>query len=780
MQTLLRKILRDLTRRKLRNGLTLLGIILGVAGVVAISTTTHAIVDAQRNTYSGSRQADLAAFTGDLPPSSASLIERVDNVQTVDTRSVVLTRFSSGESWENLRLVGLGDFAAMQLDIVELVDGRFPDRDEIAFDESARELSILAIGDVVAVRRSANEPLTYLTVSGFTRSPAVLGAGILNRATAYTHASTVQTMAGRAADNYLLVRVVDQQRASQTAGEIGTLLSKRGVATGPFDVRDPENFVGSQELNTLLLLLRIFAVLGAGLSAFLVANTLTAVMTEEAAQIGITKSLGGRLRHVLLPYLAYSGILGLFGALSGLALGTLGGRVLSGYLTRLTGLQEASFRIHADVVALAFLVGLLVTVAATLLPALRGARRDVAPLLRSPGVQSERRFGAVQRLTAPLGRLSSTAAIGARNAVRRPARTALTIVVVAVAVAAFIATQALSNSVSGTVDDLYALYGADAWISFRRPVDIGFQQELAESPDVLAVEPWTSASGNVGSVRTDLWGMPVGDTLYDYRLVDGTWFEATNPVSVVLTSNLAAALHASVGEQLTLDVGERRETVQVSGIVNDSSTYLGSTATGKLFLPVRDLHRLLGLGERADLFALRLRESDERSVDAALAAIEERFAAHAPVTLAAYADQESTQNAIGVLTALLRVMVVLVAVVGVAGITNTLLINITERRREYGVLRALGARTVHVVATLVTEGLAVATLGLLAGLTLGYPLARYLVRLTSAELFDLTFYLSTTTLAGAFIVALLVVIATSTMPGLIAARIRPVEVLRYE
>jgi putative ABC transport system permease protein len=587
-------------------------------------------------------------------------------------------------------------------------------------------------------------------------------------------------MAGRAADNYLLVRVNDPQRASQTVGEIGALLSKRGVATGAFDVRDPENFVGSQELNTLLLLLRIFAVLGAGLSAFLVANTLTAVMSEETVQIGIVKSLGGRLRHVLLPYLAYSGVLGFIGALAGLGLGTLGGRALSSYLTRLTGLQEAPFRMYSGVVGLAFLVGLLVTVAATLLPATRGARQRVAPLLRSPGVQSERRFAVVHRLTAPLSRLSSTVAVGARNAIRRPARTALTVIVVAIAVASFIATQALSNSVSGTVDDLYALYGADAWISFRRPVDLAFQHELAQSPDVLAVEPWTSASGNVGPVRTDLWGMPAGDTLYDYRLVEGQWFEASNPISVVLTTNLAEALNARVGDQLTLDVVERRESVRVTGIVNDSSTYLGSTATGKLFLPVRDLNRLLGLGERADLFAVRFHHSDEQSVDAALADLEERFADHAPVTLAAYADQESTQNAISVLTLLLRVMVVLVAAVGVAGIANTLLINITERRREYGVLRALGARTVHVVTTLVTEGLAVATLGLIIGFSLGYPLARYLVRLTSAELFELTFYLSGTTLAGAFILALLVVVAVSTMPGLIAARIRPVEVLRYE
>ena len=133
--------------------------------------------------------------------------------------------------------------------------GRWPERGEIAFDESARDLSALAIGDVVAIRDAPNEPIIYLTVVGFTRSPAQLGAGLLNRATAYTQATTVREMTGRTGDNFLLVRVVDQQRASQTAEDLSRLLSKRGAQAFGFNVRDPNDFVGSRELGTLLLLL---------------------------------------------------------------------------------------------------------------------------------------------------------------------------------------------------------------------------------------------------------------------------------------------------------------------------------------------------------------------------------------------------------------------------------------------------------------------------------------------------------------------------------------------
>lgn len=780
MRILIRKIVRDLLRRRLRNSLTLFGVVLGVAGVVAISTTTSEMVDAQRLTYNSSNQADLAAFTGSLSPTILNLVERRDNVAIVDSRSVTATRFSTGTGWENVQLIGIDEFSEIRLDTVELSRGRFPQRGEIAFDESARELAPIEIGDTVAIQRSSAEDPAYFTVSGFTHSPATLGAGIMNRAVAYTTADEVQTLTERDGDNFLLVRVSDAERSNQTARDISGLLSKRGVSVGTFEVRDPTEFVGSRELGTLLLLLRIFSVLGAALAAFLVANTLSAVMGEETTQIGVMKAMGGTQRQIVQLYLLYSAVLGLAGAILGFALGTFGGRALSSFLTNITGLQQPSLSIEPLQVALALGVGLAVTVAATLIPTVRAARREVAPMLRSPGVRSEFQRPMLRSVIAPISRLSRTASLGVLNVIRRPGRTAMTVTVVSVAVAAFISTQALSSSVSGTVDELYALYGADGWVFFRQPVDVDFVKDLEKDPFVLQAEPWTTATGAIGSTRTDIWGMPADDPLYDYRLVEGAWFQQANPVSIVLTSNLAASVDARVGEQIVLDIGSQSVNVQVSGIVNDSSTYLGSTTTGKVFMPYKDLHRITGRGQRSDLFALKFRSSDPESVDAALAAMEERYSQYAPGTLAAYSDQASAEQAINILTVLLRAMVILVGIVGLAGIANTLFINITERRREFGVARAIGAQTRHVLTILIGEGLALATSGLVIGTLIGYPLAQLLVDLTGQELFELTFHLSPGTVAATFILALLAVAAVSSVPGLAASRIRPLEVLRYE
>jgi putative ABC transport system permease protein len=512
----------------------------------------------------------------------------------------------------------------------------------------------------------------------------------------------------------------------------------------------------------------------------LVANTLAAVVGEETMQIGVIKSLGGRRWQIILTYLAYAAALGAIGTVIGLGLGLVLGREIAAYLTHLTGLTEPPLTATVRELLLAVIVGTLVTLTASLLPVIGKANERVAPLIRTQGVRNDGAGRLLRAITRPMAVLSTIAVVGTRNALRRPARTASTVIVVTVAVAAFVATQALSRSVAGTVDELYALYGADAWVSFERGADIGMVREIESNPWVVHAEPWTSASASIGSTRTDVWGMPERDTLYSYRLIEGTWFSQSNPPGVVLTSNLADAIGARVGETRVVDIGARAETVRIVGIVDDSSTYLGNAATGKVFMNVADVNRLRGLGQRADIFALKFTSSSPDDVDRAMASIEDQTRAFGPVTYASYADQESSRQAINVLTLMLNAMVIVVAFVGIAGIVNTLLISIAERRREFGVLRALGARTTDTVLMLVSEGVLLALLGLAAGTLAGYPLARVLVDVTSAELFELSFTLTPSSLLLTFAVALTAVAATSALPGIVAARIRPIQVLRYE
>ena len=782
MPILLIKTLRDLRHRKLRSLLTLFGIAIGVVGVVAISYTARNLAVAQTAVYADSSQADLNIGTGDVSPTIRNVLERLPNVALVEGRVVHYTRASldtTAARWADLRLTGIVDFNQVQINRIELLEGRYPEAGEIALDASARGLIPARLGDTIYTRgRVGDRPIAHRLV-GFTRTPAALDASILNQAFAYAPIADVRREANLTGDNRLLFRLEAPDEANATAARVGRILGARGIGIGFSRIRDPENADGRRELATLLQLLTAFSILGVILSGFLVGNTIAAIMAEEMRQIGIMKSLGAGRWRLIRTYLLPALLLGAVGTGLGLPLGVLGGGALGSFLGNLLGLRLPPPNLAPREPLLALLVGVGVPVVASIVPAWRGAGISVSALVRSYGVATARGRRLLDRLLRPVGHLSALALMALRAGGRRPVRSGVTVLVIALSAAAFLATQTLDASVRSTVDSLYGIYAADAYLSVGRTATGRYAGDLARLPDVTRAEAWARTGGFAGSLSVDVWGVPQDTELYRYRLVAGRWYSG-QPREVVVSADLARRADLAVDQLLAVDIGDERRPFTVVGIVDDESTYLGSTASGKLFMTVEDVSRLTHYGDGVNLFALALARSDPASVDAALARIELATRDVLPSTFAAYSDKESTLQAVRILTLLLRAMVTIVGLVGAAGITNTLILNVTERRREIGILRAVGARRGHLVRLLLTEGLALGTLGLTLGTFLGYLLARALVDLTGASLFRLDFRLTPAIILSTAALALGLALVASVGPGLLAARLRPIEALRYE
>lgn len=782
MPILLLKTFRDLQHRALRSLLTLLGIAIGVAGVVAISYTARNLADAQATVYADASQADISIGTGDLSPTIRNVLERLPNVALVEPRVYNFTRIATDRDatrWVDLRLIGIDDFGQMTINQVELLEGRFPGTGEIALDASAQGLLDLRLGDTVYTRaRAADRPVARRLV-GFTRTPAALDAAILNQATGYAPIADARRASGLVGDNRLLIRLEAPDEAAATAGRIGRILGGRGVPVSFITIRDPENAEGRRELAAVLSLLTAFSALGVVLSGFLVGNTVSAIMAEEMRQVGIMKSLGAGRARLIRAYLLPALLLGGGGFVVGLPIGIGGGGALGTFLAGLLGLQLPPPNLDPREPLLALVVGLGVPVVAAVIPAWRGADTSVSTLIRSYGVAAAGGRHLLDRLLRPVGRLSALALMALRAGGRRPARSTITVLVIAISAAAFLATQTLNNSVRGTVDALYGVYAAEAYLSTGAATTVRYATDLAALPDIEHAEAWSRTSGFVGPRGVDVWGMPADTTLYRHRLVAGRWLSG-QPREVVVAGALAREQGLVPDTIIEVDIGAERRPFTVVGIVDDESTYLGSTASGKLFMTVADVSRLTHYGDGANLFALALRQDEPTEIDAALTRIEYATRSLSTSAYAAYADKASTLQAVRILDLLLRAMVTIIGLVGAAGIANTLVLNVTERRREIGIMRAIGAGSGHLLRLLVAEGLALGSLGTALGLALGIALARALVDLTGASLFRLDFLLTPATLAATIGLALGLALVASVGPGLLAARLRPIEALRYE
>lgn len=125
------------------------------------------------------------------------------------------------------------------------------------------------------------------------------------------------------------------------------------------------------------------------------------------------------------------------------------------------------------------------------------------------------------------------------------------------------------------------------------------------------------------------------------------------------------------------------------------------------------------------------------------------------------------------------VMITVIAlVVGVLGVLNTMMMSVSERTREIGMLRALGWSKTRVVMTILTEGVLLSVLGGALGLVLGVLGTEALIS-AFEDAFLVSDYEVSTFVKGA-VVALVVGVLAALYPALRAASLRPVEALRYE
>jgi len=800
VNTLNRKAWGDLTRHRARTLLTALSLSLAIAslGFLSVPSLLNAAMNRQ---VAGSHLNDVGIFTNviNLTPAQLSAVGHLPGVAAVSPVLGYTAKATSAAGTRNVSIAG-GDLASAPVNTVPLMTGRLPGPGEVLADAGNGRAADyrVPVGGMIDVL-SASGTMMRLRVSGTGLNLAATpGANGSATPVFYATHATVESLRGVRGYDYLGLRLTDDTGAEQSRviTEVRAYLTAR-TGTDPMTAlpttRAPGQWPGKSGFNEIMALLYIITILAFLSSLFLISATMSTLIAEQAGEIAILKTLGGRRRQIGGIALRTATMLGAAGAV----VGTILGIVIAYLLTRYFALKlidvSFGFAISAPVVVASLVLGPALAAAASL-PALRRAlRRPVAETLAGTATSG---FGSgrLDRLVARSGLLARTEVptsvrMGVRNALRQKRRSAATIAQVAVAAGLAISFLALGQSVtaaiSQTVGKLHFSFSAgEASGKGARPFTSQALGVATSSPGVTGAELIETSSVQYNGQTYQAWGLGM-HPLYSYRLRTGRWFTAADSAGgartaapVVLGPAVARTTGARVGQVLTLTMAAGPTRVRVIGIDT------GEINAGQIvYFPSQVLERLDGTPGAGNSIWFTTASSDHAVIDRATTAAANRLdAAGYPVsTTEIYVAQAQLTAADTSILTIVQILGLVVVAITLIGLVSALGMGVIERTREVGILRCIGARARQIRRVFSAEAVLLAAVGWAFGVLIGWLIYQGLLALV-ARYVDLSLpqeflpVIPLITLAGVLVLTLLVIRG----PLRRATRIQPGTALRYQ
>jgi putative ABC transport system permease protein len=473
-------------------------------------------------------------------------------------------------------------------------------------------------------------------------------------------------------------------------------------------------------------------------------------------------------------------------------IGAYAGNALAKWMLYLLNVPVTPFEILPNVLLLQMLVGLLAPLLAGLHPVLQGVGIPAANAISQTGLGSGH-YGRhlIDRVISRVRGIPVMAALSLRNTFRRPGRVILTLLTLTVSGAFFIMVYSTQYSFEHTIDNIFAGFGYEVEIDFEQLQRIDEVIPMIESrPNVKNAEMWVFRTANTKVPGTSgpgseyevfVRGVPSESPIFKPRLTAGRMLDPLDDRAILLNQKLAGRMGVGVGDEIIIDlpdVGETRWTIV--GLVFDLNGRDQNTAFANIDMLNLALHNV-GKAAVAMVQGTDQSLATQQAIEADLVAFFDARGMKIGYSDVATEDRANASAQFSILTQLLMMMTILMAIVGSMGLSGTLSINVIERRREIGVMRAVGASSRDVGFVFTGEGLMLGLTSWLLAVPIGLSTAPGFV-LTLGQVIDFPaeYYAATHSVWIWLGVVIVLSIFASWVPARRATRISVNESLAYE
>ncbi len=793
-----RKLLRDLASMRGQVVTIALVVACGIASYVALRCAYVSLETARDRHYGAQRFGDVFARLSRAPNSVRAKLEAIPGVAVVETRVVAdglmplddLPEPAVGE------VVGLPSHGEPRLNALALRRGRLfePGRADEAVVSEAFALAHGLEPGVATLPIVLEGVMHRVRVVGIALSPEYVFAMPAGSVFADDKHFGVLWMDGAAIAPALKVdgafddvvlslqRDVPGAAGAEGAGRVSreSVLEAVDEVLRPYGGRpayardlQPSHQLLSSEFAQLGQMTTVIPAAFLGVAAFLLNVVLGRVVQLQRGQIATLKAVGYRDREIALHYLQMVTLIVFFGAALGLALGALLGKGMLGLYAQYYRFPALTLQLPARLLATAVL--------ASFGAGVLGALATVRHIARLPPAEAMRPEAPAIYRRSWLERIGFARLLGpawwmvARELIRRPLRTSLSVFGIAMSVAVIVGARFTYDAMDALLDvGLLAGQREDVTVAFRHVVDDRARNELAHLPGVLAVEPERVVPARLRhgprSRALALTGRVDGASLH--RVVEWPERVVTIPrEGIVITKTLADRLGVQPGDELEVEVLEGARPIRRLRVAATSRELLGLGA----FVSLGTLRAMLDEQEGLNGAALLVDPRELERLDARLrelpgVASVSRKDAWVELFRKQSTDQMSTTT---------MILVIFGATIAIGVVYNDARIAVSMRSRDLATLRVLGFTTGEVAGIVYGELATCVLLGLAPGLQLGSWLMQ---QVFSGASIEETFRMPTTASPLTFAFAVGIVVFAAAFSALLVRdrldRLDLVEVLK--
>lgn len=836
-----RKVFRDLFNYKMRTFLVVLSIAVGVLGVGVVTQTFSVVSTQMERSVALSNPAAATLTVGDFDDELVQTVRRMPGIEWAEGQAItgVTVQMPDG-SQKTMQVYAVPDFNDIRIDKIFPVTQPFgadptfgaergtwpPGEHEILFEQSSLDLpGILPPGLQVGgtLETKSGDKERALKIAGLAHQPLNYPAPFRGSTPfGFVNLDTFEWLTGSRRMNLLVMTVsenkLDQAHIKEVAAEVRKKIEGGGRTVYGVAIPQPGRHWAADLFNGIALLLNLLGYLAAALAAFLIVNTIAAQIGGQIRQIGMMKAIGARSGQLVVMYMVLVLFYGLLAFLIAAPLSAFLSREAANYLAGFINTTFPDDLFVPSVVVLQAVIALTIPLIVGIVPVWTGTRISVREAISDYGLGSTevkarsrglvrnilsllwRPFGFILRwawriVTWPLGlvaaRISRPLRLSLRNTIRRRGRLALTLITLVLGGTIFMAVFNVRASMLATLDYALQNWQFDVLLGLEHSYRTDLvNQVIAETPGIVRAESWGMETvtrvraDDTESVGLSFFAPPIGTQMVKPDLIEGRWLLPEDENAWVISNAIVQAEpDLKVGQTVTLKIGEKKTDWVIVGIVRSVGQLGGGLGVSYVNYPY--YASIAGQVGRTGVVQFTTEQHDlafQKQVQKDLTARLENAGVRAGFGITVAEIKANNELFFNIIIGLLLIMSVLMAIVGGLGLMGTMTLNVLERTREIGVMRAIGASDGAVQQIFIVEGVLIGLISWAFSALLSAPLGQGLGLLVGFAIFQ--FPLSQSVSTDGIVMWLVIVVILSAMASFVPARraskLTVREVLAYE